>query len=94
MPRKGEFGRQSAKAMIFAGDKMVLGLNRWSGPEEPRKKDEPPKSRAEVRIYSAKDGSPAGELSLGGPGVIQAGLTAADGRLYVSCDDGTLMCFE
>lgn len=81
---RGTFKGMDVKAVMFAGDKLILGLS------SPRNFQGA--STGEVRILSAKDAMPLGEIALDS-GVIQAGLAAASGRLFVTCDDGSVRCF-
>ncbi|MBL8795633.1 MAG: PQQ-binding-like beta-propeller repeat protein [Planctomycetia bacterium] len=81
---RGTFKGMDVKAVVFAGDKLVLGL---SSPRKPQGA-----STGEVRILSAKDAMPLREIALDS-GPIQAGLAAASGRLYVTCDDGSVRSF-
>jgi len=84
------FADQPVKAMVLAGDKLVLGLSAFTG-EEPKPAPAHPPSRAELRLLSTTDATTAAQVKLPA-GVIQAGIAAARGRLFVSCDDGTLVC--
>jgi hypothetical protein len=72
------------KALILAGDKVILGLNR----------DVPgaARSKGKLRLYFAHDARAIAQLPLDA-GIVHMGVAAAAGRLYVACEDGTLLCF-
>jgi outer membrane protein assembly factor BamB len=71
------------KAALLAGDTLVLGL---TGPMAPDRS-----TKGELRFFATKDGVEIGRVGLDA-GVIQSGVAAARGRLYVSGADGTLTC--
>ena len=74
----------SPKALILAGDKVLLAVNRPAAGGQPR--------HGVVYLYAAKDAAPLDKLALDAP-VIQTGLAASNGHLYVSLEDGTLACY-
>jgi hypothetical protein len=84
------FKEQPVKSAVLASDQLILGLAKHKGPAEPSKPGQPLQSRAELRIYGP-DGSMVAEVPLE-TGTINCGIAAADGRLYISCEDGSLMC--
>jgi len=70
------------KAMVLAGDKLFV-----AGP--PDAVD--PKGGI-LLAFSANDGKKLCEIKLDTPPVFD-GMAAADGRLYLSTQDGKLLCF-
>jgi outer membrane protein assembly factor BamB len=65
-------------SLILSGDKVIASGR--SG------------SAGRVVLLSARDGSELWSCDLAAPPIHQ-GLSAGNGRLYVSCEDGTLHCF-
>jgi outer membrane protein assembly factor BamB len=71
---RNQFKGMDVTAVLLAGDKLVIGLSSQRTASNP--------SQGEIRIYSAKDAAPLGEIALDSR-IIQAGLAAAGGQLYV-----------
>ena len=84
LAKKNEYKGMYPKSVILAGDKMVLGLSSPAGKNGGK--------TGELRVFSTADGGELAVIPLDA-GVIQAGLAAAGGRLYVTCEDGTVRCF-
>ncbi|MBA4065748.1 MAG: hypothetical protein C0501_18920 [Isosphaera sp.] len=84
LAKRNEYKGLYPKAVILAADKMVVGLS--SPPDRNGAKT------GELRVFSTTDGTELAVVPLDA-GVIQAGLAAAGGRLYVTCEDGTVRCF-
>jgi len=81
---RNHFKGLEVTAVLLAGDKLVVGLSSLRHPHE--------EARGEILIYSAKDATPLAKIPLDSR-VIQAGLAAAHGHLFVTCADGTVRCF-
>ena len=73
--------RESYGALIKAGDHLVLGGGARDG------------STGFVQVLDAKSGTLLATLDLRSR-VTECGLATAEGRLYVCCEDGTLVCLE
>lgn len=71
--------KESYSALIKAGDKLYLGGGKRDG------------SEGFVQVVSAADGKLLGEIALPAR-VTECGLAAAQQRLFVSCEDGTMVC--
>ncbi len=69
------------KAVLWAGDRVYVAAH----------VDPSSQTSGELWIFSAVDGSPEGTVSLGAAPAFD-GLAAADNRLYVSTQDGRIMC--
>lgn len=80
---KNQFKGMDVTAVLLAGDKLAISLSTQRIASNP--------SAGEIRIYSAKDATPLGQVRLDSR-IIQAGLAAAHGRLYASCEDGSVRC--
>ncbi|UCF14541.1 MAG: PQQ-like beta-propeller repeat protein, partial [Phycisphaerales bacterium] len=79
------------RAMVLAGDHLFV-----AGPPDAIDPDDPMaafegRSGAVLRTYSKIDGSAVTEQKLDAPPVFD-GLIAARGRLYMSMEDGTVLC--
>ncbi len=79
------------RAMVLAGDNLfVAGPPDVVNPSDPMAAFEG-RSGAVLRAHSAKDGSKMAEQKLDSPPVFD-GMIAAKGRLYLSLQDGTILC--
>ena len=84
LPDTAEMTNRSPKdgiynAMIVAGSRIYITYAH------------PHSGEAMLLVYSAESGEPVAEHSLPAP-VVRDGLAAAYGRLYLSCEDGSLLC--
>jgi len=81
------------RAMVLAGDHLfVAGPPDVVDPDDPMAAFEG-RSGAVLRACSAADGSTLAEQKLDAPPVFD-GLIAASGRLYMSLEDGTVLCLS
>jgi hypothetical protein len=71
--------KESYSALIKAGDRLYLGGGQRDG------------SQGFVQVVSAADGKLIEELPLPAR-VTECGLAVARGKLYASCEDGTVVC--
>jgi outer membrane protein assembly factor BamB len=71
--------KESYGAVVRAGERLYLGGGNRDG------------SAGFVQVLDATTGKLLAEYALPGR-VVECGLVAAGGRLYVSCEDGTLAC--
>ena len=82
-----------ARAMVLAGDKLYL-----AGPPDVVPQDDPyaafeGRRGAKLWVVSATDGTKLAEYDLPTPPVFD-GLIAANGRLYIACSDGRIVCMQ
>ena len=79
------------RAMVLAGDRLfAVGLPDVLDPDDPWASFEGRKG-AELRVFSAKDGSEVSSRPLALSPAFD-GLSAAAGRLYLSTNDGRVIC--
>jgi hypothetical protein len=67
------------RAMIVAGDRIYISEHRHR------------EKTSTLHVHSTKDGSPIAKISLPSR-PIRDGLAAAYGKLYVACEDGSVIC--
>ena len=72
--------KESYSALVKAGDRLYVGGGTRDGKE------------GFVQVVDAKTGKPVAEYALPAR-VTECGLAADGGRLFVSCENGTLVCF-
>ncbi len=82
-----------ARAMVLAGDKLFM-----AGPPDAMPEDDPyaafeGRLGAQLWVVSAADGTKLAEYPLDYQPAFD-GLIAADGRLYLSTTDGSVVCFD
>jgi len=80
------------RAMIKAGDRIYIGGMPLTQAGDPYATFSG-RSGGLVQVYSASNGEKLSTLKLDSP-VVWDGLAAARGRLYVSCQDGSLVCLR
>ena len=86
-----EWVRVRIRGMVLAGDRLfVAGPPDVVNPEDPMAAFEG-RGGAVLRAHSSADGSMLTEQKLDAPPVFD-GLIAAKGRLYMSLEDGTVLC--
>jgi hypothetical protein len=80
------------RAMVLAGDHLfAAGMPDVVDPEDPAGSFEG-RSGAQLQIFSTEDGALVDSLDLPSPPAFD-GLSAANGRLYLTTQDGKLICF-
>ena len=81
------------KAMVLTGDNVIAGgVPDAVDPDEPWAAFEG-RGGAEIAIHAKSDGSPVGTYELPAAAV-HDGMAAAHGRLFISLEDGKLVCLE
>jgi outer membrane protein assembly factor BamB len=71
--------KESYGALVSAGSRLYLGGGKRDG------------SAGFVQVLDAATGKLLAEHTLPGR-VVECGLAVAEGRLYVTCEDGTVVC--
>jgi outer membrane protein assembly factor BamB len=80
------------RAILKAGDRIVLGGMPLKDESDPFATFEGRKGGV-VKIYNADDGQVTGEIKTASP-IMWDGFAAANGRLYATLQDGSIICFE
>ncbi|MHC4253115.1 MAG: outer membrane protein assembly factor BamB family protein, partial [Planctomycetota bacterium] len=79
------------RAMVLAGDRLfAAGTPDVIDPKDPLAAFEG-RAGASLAVFSARDGSKLSEMPLGGVPAFD-GMSAAHGRLYLTTEDGRLVC--
>ena len=82
-----------AKSLLVGSDRLYLAGTRDKVDKEDPWAHFDGRSGALVIIYSKKDGKLMREIELTSPPVFD-GLASADKKLFISCKDGSVLCFE
>jgi len=80
------------RAMIKAGQKIYIGGMPLTKPDDPYATFSG-RSGGLVQVHSVANGEKLDTIKLDSP-VVWDGLAAAHGRLYISCQDGSLVCLK
>jgi hypothetical protein len=80
--------RHCPETLAVAGDRALVATARSDRGDEGRIV-----TRAKLTVYDLKDGSVIQQIDLPSPAA-QSGIAVVDGTVYVSCLDGSVLCFE
>ncbi len=83
----------NGKAMIEAGDWLVIAGTPNEFPEDDVYRAVEGRAGGVLAVFSTADGEMIASHRLAAPPAWDA-MAAADGRLFLACKDGTLICFE
>jgi hypothetical protein len=82
--------------MLRAGDLLFFGgssADPPGGPSSPATTEGAGNNRGSLQVLSCRQGETVGELEIASPPVWDA-LAAAQGRLFIPCEDGSVVCLE
>lgn len=82
-----------AKSLVVGADRLYLAGTRDKVDKEDPWAHFDGRKGGLLTIHAKKDGQMTREIELKSPPVFD-GLAAADKRLFISCQDGTVLCFE